>query len=568
MTQLFVERLTATANASHAARVRRLLSGVADHGLDQALAGAGLVSGDWCVRRLDIELRIDDRHTDAWAEERWARALVSALKQRIDAHGSDVVYYRRPAEGLADLLASLACGRTEREWAWRRLGLLGAADPDGTAPRAAACAAARRRPELALAALVEASDRVGIVALHRMLGGDGWAELAAVVAGALGVPGLPTARAILPETGADRAATRVADRIVPRSRLAARFRRARVRVDAQTAGAWAVLAAAEAEPAALRGDRAGVVVSALAAGLLVPTGPGGVSSWPRQPFPTRGDALPEGAPADDAPSDVAPPDAEPTGRAEPAATRSPRGSPKITRPADPLRSADQDRSRADRQAGAAPRTSAGDRPEPATRRPASGDHGGDLDGGRDDADPRDIRPLDAPGAGDEDRLLTSWAGLLFLFATAAEAGIPDALLADEALRDFPLHWTLHHLGRRLVPARPGDPVLFAFSGTVPTAHAPSPEPGQQAVETLDRHALRWALVTARRLGEQDGGRDADPLGLMTRIAARPGALSMWPGWVEVHLPLDGVDVAVRRAGLDVDPGWMPWLGTVVMFRYE
>jgi len=36
----------------------------------------------------------------------------------------------------------------------------------------------------------------------------------------------------------------------------------------------------------------------------------------------------------------------------------------------------------------------------------------------------------------------------------------------------------------------------------------------------------------------------------------------------VHLSLDGVDVAVRGAGLDVDPGWVPWLGIVVMFRYE
>jgi hypothetical protein len=565
MTQLFVERLTATATASHAARVRRLLSGVADHGLDQALAGAGLASGDWCVRRLDIELRIDDRHTDAWAEERWARALVSALKQRIDAHGSDVVYYRRPAEGLADLLADLACGRTEREWAWRRLGLLGAADPGGTAPRGAACAAARRRPELALAALAEAADRVGVVALHRMLGGDGWAELAAVVAGALGVTGLPAPGTIRPETVADRAAERVAGRIVPRSRLAARFRRARVRVDAQTAGAWAVLAAAEAEPAALRGGRAGAVVSVLAAGLLVPGDPGSVSSRPRQPSPVRDDALPAGAPADDAAPDGAPPAAGPTGRDEPAATPFPRRSSEVTGPVQP---ACQDWPRADRQAGAAPATSAGGRPGPGTRRPASGDHGGDLDGGRDDAGPRGIQPLDVPGVGDDDRLPTSWAGLLFLLATAADAGIPDALLADEALSDRPLHWALHHLGRRLVPARPGDPVLFAFSGTVPVAHPPWPEPGQQAVAALDRHALRWALVTARRLGEPGGGGEAGPLGLVSRIAARPGGLGVWPGWVEVYLPLDGVDVAVRRAGLDVDPGWVPWLGTVVMFRYE
>ena len=334
MTQLYVERLTATACASQAARASRLLSGIAEHGLDQALAEAGLASGDWCVRRVDIELRLDDRHTDAWLEGRWAQALVSALKQRIAAHRNDAVDYRRPAEGLADLLAGLAVGRTEREWAWRQLGLLGAGDPGGAAPRAAACAAARRRPELALAALVEAADRVGVVALHRMLGGDGWAELAAVVAGALGVPGLPAARATLPETGTDRTAERVAGRIVPRSRLAAWFRRARVRVDAQTAGAWAVLVAAEAEPAALRGDRAGAVLSALAGGLLMPARPGVVESVAYRPSRAPGDA----------PSHDAPPDAEPAaGRAESAHEVLPGALAEVTRSAGPVRPADRDR---------------------------------------------------------------------------------------------------------------------------------------------------------------------------------------------------------------------------------
>ena len=58
------------------------------------------------------------------------------------------------------------------------------------------------------------------------------------------------------------------------------------------------------------------------------------------------------------------------------------------------------------------------------------------------------------------------------------------------------------------------------------------------------------------------------MAVIGRIAARDGAISVWPGWVELHLPLDGVDIDVRRAGLDVDPGWVPWLGTVVVFRYE
>jgi hypothetical protein len=145
--------------------------------------------------------------------------------------------------------------------------------------------------------------------------------------------------------------------------------------------------------------------------------------------------------------------------------------------------------------------------------------------------------------------------------------IPEALLADEALSDHPLHWTLITSGDGSCRSGPATRAL-RVSGTAPTAHPPRPEPDPRVIEALDRHALRWARATARRLGEPDEGSDADPLELVTQIAARPGALSVWPGWVEVHLPLDGVDVAVRRAGLDVDPGWVPWLGIVVMFRYE
>ena len=39
------------------------------------------------------------------------------------------------------------------------------------------------------------------------------------------------------------------------------------------------------------------------------------------------------------------------------------------------------------------------------------------------------------------------------------------------------------------------------------------------------------------------------------------------GWIEVHLRLDDVDVDARRAGLDLDPGWVSWLGVVVRFVY-
>jgi hypothetical protein len=40
-----------------------------------------------------------------------------------------------------------------------------------------------------------------------------------------------------------------------------------------------------------------------------------------------------------------------------------------------------------------------------------------------------------------------------------------------------------------------------------------------------------------------------------------------PGWIEAHLRLDEVDLAVRRAGIDRDPGFVPCLGMVVRFVY-
>jgi hypothetical protein len=40
-----------------------------------------------------------------------------------------------------------------------------------------------------------------------------------------------------------------------------------------------------------------------------------------------------------------------------------------------------------------------------------------------------------------------------------------------------------------------------------------------------------------------------------------------PGQVEVEFSLSDVDTTVRSAGLDLDPGWVWWLGCFVRFRY-
>jgi hypothetical protein len=47
----------------------------------------------------------------------------------------------------------------------------------------------------------------------------------------------------------------------------------------------------------------------------------------------------------------------------------------------------------------------------------------------------------------------------------------------------------------------------------------------------------------------------------------PARLYHTPSHLDLDLPLAAVRIAVRRVALDVDPGWVPWLGRVVTFRY-
>jgi hypothetical protein len=51
------------------------------------------------------------------------------------------------------------------------------------------------------------------------------------------------------------------------------------------------------------------------------------------------------------------------------------------------------------------------------------------------------------------------------------------------------------------------------------------------------------------------------------LVLRPAALALTPTHVDVSFDLAHADLRVRRAGLDLDPGWVPWLGRVLTFHY-
>ncbi|WP_347250389.1 hypothetical protein, partial [Zoogloea sp.] len=54
---------------------------------------------------------------------------------------------------------------------------------------------------------------------------------------------------------------------------------------------------------------------------------------------------------------------------------------------------------------------------------------------------------------------------------------------------------------------------------------------------------------------------------LAHLLLRPGLLRHTPWEAELIWPLAAVDLALRRAGWDQDPGWLPWLGRTLRFRF-
>ncbi len=61
--------------------------------------------------------------------------------------------------------------------------------------------------------------------------------------------------------------------------------------------------------------------------------------------------------------------------------------------------------------------------------------------------------------------------------------------------------------------------------------------------------------------------DDGPARALAHLVLRHGRLRVTGTHADLYLPLRSVDVEVRRAGWDIDPGWVPYLGRVIRFHY-
>jgi hypothetical protein len=74
--------------------------------------------------------------------------------------------------------------------------------------------------------------------------------------------------------------------------------------------------------------------------------------------------------------------------------------------------------------------------------------------------------------------------------------------------------------------------------------------------------IHWRLRQALEIQ----GRLETPVA--SRLCTRRARLECTATHVDVHMDMRDVDVAVRLAGLDVNPGWVPALGRVVTFYFD
>ena len=174
-------------------------------------------------------------------------------------------------------------------------------------------------------------------------------------------------------------------------------------------------------------------------------------------------------------------------------------------------------------------------------------------------------------------------GLLLLLRPLGASGLLDGLRGD-ALGEALLSLGLAALHRITAPMSPAArrvtlerdrPLLAIFAGAQPPAGLLDdlvPAPG--ALARLDRlmarapEGIAWAPGATQRLYGDVCPFGDTPEGALARLALRPGRLSWTPWSADIAWPLATADIALRRAGWDIDAGWLPWIGRTIRFHYD
>lgn len=553
-------------------RAQRIFRDDLASALEDAVAAAGIGEEEQvCIRTLQLSARLWMGLTDDALRREWAELLAAQIRRAIAGGDvSQVVRYVSENAAVLDALRSLSRADVTRLWAWRQLGFATTIAPGGRRADTI-CELLLSRPQSIVPALRALADEPSFWRLLASLDDD---QLVAIADAALEASGihLRLAAIVAHDAIAPIRGGRAAS-VAQRARAVAQRARAVRVLDAQASQARsvaiAVLAALEAEPSLLRGntDRVCVTIAELldcigGGRTLVARRAAQIQRKPEQTDDTE--------PSKDAPlENLATHTADSAGRESdapanalpPSVVAAPAAGPTT-----PVRDVRQDPTVHALSLDAGRRLRV-DAAELDAADAAAGDGVFAGDGARSsDVDaPETPESVDGGAPRDErERAHSDWAGLLFLINVLRDSASIDPLLDDAALAARPVAWVLHRLALLLVPAEPTDAAVLVFAGLrpgqLPAEFADDP-PTADEQSALLRHARACVERTCERLGT-----DASEAVLYT-VCARGGEVVADPGWIAVRFPIDAVDLDVRRAGLDLNPDYVPWLGIVLRFAY-
>jgi len=144
-----------------------------------------------------------------------------------------------------------------------------------------------------------------------------------------------------------------------------------------------------------------------------------------------------------------------------------------------------------------------------------------------------------------ERAFTQAGGLFFLIPLLQRAGLPAALatLPDEERNAFP--WQILKTALLHTRIDEADPLAIVLSDLPATTHPVGP----------------W-LIRANRLALLLTGAN------LRKIIRRPALATISPTQIDLFFRASEADLRFRRCGLDLDPGWLPWLQRTVRYHFN
>ena len=101
------------------------------------------------------------------------------------------------------------------------------------------------------------------------------------------------------------------------------------------------------------------------------------------------------------------------------------------------------------------------------------------------------------------------------------------------------------------------------------ARDPDTPPGDRFVPSRSAALDAWLTEVVATLTEAVAGAiDVEPSAALAFVCGQSGSIRLSSVRVDITFPLAAHPIALRRAGLDRNPGWVPSTGRVIEFHYD